>query len=222
MEIGDRLVLVFGQHFGEDLVDAELGAHRVGDLASVAGDHHHADAQGVESIDRFFGFGPDLIFEREGTDDLSTADDMEHRGTACPPLGGAGRDRVRLDEAALAQQRRPADGDRFAVDVRLDAAAGDRAKVGGLRHDDAAFRGRGHDGPGERVLAVGFHRGGEREDLVVTESVADDAGDGVLAGGERAGLVEEHRVDGAHALERESVLDQGCRHGRRCRLTPRW
>ena len=37
---------------------------------------------------------------------------------------------------------------------------------------------------------------------------AGDAGDGMFAGGEGAGLVEQHGVDRAHPFEREAVLDE--------------
>ena len=71
-----------------------------------------------------------------------------------------------------------------------------------------------HDGPGERVLAVGLDGGGEAQDVAVADAGAGDAGDGVVALGERAGLVEQHGVDRAHPLEGEPVLHQDAGPGR--------
>ena len=102
----------------------------------------------------------------------------------------------------------PADRDQLSVDGRFDAATGDRPETRGERHGQPAFVGGGDDGSGQRVLAVGFDRGREREHLVFGQTVADDSGHDVMAGRERAGLVEQHGVDGAHALERKPVLDQ--------------
>ena len=74
---------------------------------------------------------------------------------------------------------------------------------------EAALLGGGHDGPGQRVLGVGFGAGGEGEHLVLAVAGGGlDGGDGGLALGEGAGLVEQHGVDGAHRLQREPVLDQ--------------
>ena len=49
LEVGDRAVLVFGEDLGEHLVDAELAADGVGDLAGVAGDHHDRDPERCSS-----------------------------------------------------------------------------------------------------------------------------------------------------------------------------
>ena len=59
------------------------------------------------------------------------------------------------------------------------------------------------------MLAGRFGGGREGEQLVLG-ATADglDAGQGGLAPGEGAGLVEQHGVHGAHLLEREAVLDQ--------------
>ena len=40
LQLGDLGRLVLGEHLGEHLVDAEVAADGLGDLAGVAGDHH--------------------------------------------------------------------------------------------------------------------------------------------------------------------------------------
>ena len=67
---------------------------------------------------------------------------------------------------ALAQQQRgTADRDRMTVDGRFDAPSRDRPEAGGWR--DRPRSGGGDDRPGERVLAVGLDRAGERKKLGV-------------------------------------------------------
>ena len=70
------------------------------------------------------------------------------------------------------------------------------------------------------MLGVAFHAGGEREHPVGVTVDGGEVGHDVLAGGQRAGLVEQHGVDRAHLLEREAVLHENavlCRFGRRQR-----
>src|SRR5699024_1399283 len=84
----------------------------------------------------------------------------------------------------------------------------------GRLEGEALLLGGGDYGPGERVLAVGLGRGGQGEHLVGVQVAGRfDAGDGGLALGQGAGLVEEHRIDLAHGLQREAVLDQDAAAG---------
>ena len=70
LQLGDRLVLVLGEHLGEHLVDAEVAADGVGDLAGVAGDHRHRRRPcALQLVDGLAGLGADLVLERERADD---------------------------------------------------------------------------------------------------------------------------------------------------------
>ena len=51
LELAHPGMLVLGQDLGQDLVDAQVGRHRPGDLASVASDHRYPDPELVELID---------------------------------------------------------------------------------------------------------------------------------------------------------------------------
>ena len=64
------------------------------------------------------------------------------------------------------------------------------------------------DGTGQWVLAVGLGRRRQPEQRLLVASDRDDRGHDVLAAGERPGLVEEHCIDVAHSLQRQTVLDQ--------------
>ena len=103
-------VLVLRQHLGEHLVDAELGADRVGDLPRVAGDHRHAYAAPVQPVDRLARLGADLVLERERAGDLPVAHDVQHRRAARPPAVDRAvelRRRLERRARAAAPARRP-------------------------------------------------------------------------------------------------------------------
>ena len=124
MQGGDRLVLVFGEDLGEDLVDAELAADGVGDLPGVAGDHRHVDPDPAEVVDGLSGLGSDLVLEGERSDHLVIVEQVQHCGATLLPR----RDRI-LQLAwdidfSVAQQRGATDRIAGAVDGRLDTASG--------------------------------------------------------------------------------------------------
>ncbi len=214
LQLGDLGVLVLGEDLGHDLVDAELAAdgsatwraspviittrlprRRSSATASLASGRISSSRASAPTIS-------------------SPSDEVENGRAALLPLLGTAAAALGLGERPLPQQGRPADGVALAVDGRLDAPAGDRAEPGGAGDAVAALLGRGHDRPGQRVLAVGFHAAGQPQHLVVVEPDAGDAGDGMLALGQRAGLVEEDGVDGAHPLQGQPVLDQDAGPGR--------
>ena len=77
------------------------------------------------------------------------------------------------------------------------------------RRRDALLLGRGDDGDGERMLAGPLDAGGQAQDLGLREALRrHDGRDGRLALGQRAGLVDDERVDLLHVLQRLGVLDQ--------------
>ena len=189
----------------EDPVDAQLGADGVRDGFGVAGDHDHLDTQLVQGIDGFTGLGADLVGELEPADDFSVPGHVQDdRALATPRVR-----RVDLAGTDVLEQTGTADTDLRTVDGRGDTDRRGRGKPGRLRQGQVLVLRGANDGPSERVLTVGLGRRGDREHLVSVQ-VTDrfHGGDGGLALGEGAGLVEQHGVDGAHALEREPVLHQ--------------
>ena len=74
--------------------------------------------------------------------------------------------------------------------------------------------GAGRDRPGDGVLGGVLQGAGQPQDLVgVLAGAGDDIEQGHLPGGDRAGLVEQHGVDGAGALEHLGSLDQDAELG---------
>ena len=58
------------------------------------------------------------------------------------------------------------------------------------------------------MLGVGLDRSGDAEQFGGVPVDDGDVGDGVLAGRQGAGLVEQDGVDGAHPFQSEAVLDE--------------
>ena len=109
----------------------------------------------------------------------------------------------------LVEQVGAADGDLGVLDPGPRPGAGQRDEVGGPRHVDGAARGRGDDGPRDRVLAAGLDGGGGPQRLVLGQPAGGGHVDeGHLAGGDGAGLVEHDGVDAPGVLEHVGALDQ--------------
>ncbi len=94
--------------------------------------------------------------------------------------------------------------------VAVTPTAGDDVKSAADGHREVPAPCGLDDGACQRVFGVGLRGGGERQHLVLGAAVpiASDRGDGGLALGQGAGLVEQHRPDRAHALQRHPVLDE--------------
>ena len=82
-----------------------------------------------------------------------------------------------------------------------------RIEVGGLDHLDVPSPGAGDDRLTQRVLRTGFCRGSESQNLVLVEGVEHDhVGEGRLASGDGAGLVQHHGVDPMGGLQGDAIL----------------
>ena len=125
-----------------------------------------------------------------------------------PQLVGRRRERADVD-AVLAQEGRVAEHDLLALDRAERALAGRRVEVAHRRRGDAALLRGVDDGERERMLAGALDAGREAQDLGLGEALRrDDRRHRRLALGQRAGLVDDERVDLLHALQRLGVLDQ--------------
>ena len=104
---------------------------------------------------------------------------------------------------------RAADQNFRAVDFRLHAATGGFGKILRLGQRHAGFARQIGERLGGRMVAVFFGGGGEQQQFGGL-GVADrrEAADGELAGRERAGLVEDERVDLRGEFDVGDVLDQ--------------
>ena len=84
-----------------------------------------------------------------------------------------------------------------------------RIEIAHRRKREIALGRRGDDGCRQRMLAAALDAGGEPQHFVFVEARrGHDGHDLRLAFGQRAGLVDDERVDLLHALQRLGILDQ--------------
>ena len=128
LQVGDRAVLVRGQHLGEDLVDAGRKP-RSAATASATGRASpviitiFSTPCARSSVDRLPGLGPDLVLERERADHSGrpspSAQQVQHGRAAGRPVVRSRRQVGGHGRRQLPQQGRTADGVRGAVDDGL-------------------------------------------------------------------------------------------------------
>ena len=190
----DRAVLVLGQYFGEDLVDVQLGRDRFGDRSGIAGDHHHLRADRVQRVDRLARLRTHFVVSADRPDHR-IVDEHVQDGRASAPTNRT-CSASRLGDSTSRSSAGPPTAT-VRPSTSLDPDSG---RPGSLWRPArrATGRRRRPDGPGHRVLAVGLDCGGEREHRRSASPSARSRRSRVLAPGQRAGLVEQHRVDGAH------------------------
>ena len=217
LELADLVGLVLREDLGEDAVDADGPADRVGGPAVVAGDHHDLEAELPEGGDGGARVGLDRIGDRDDPGDPIVEGDEDGRlafvrETRRLVLERGGLDARRLEEDALAHE------DPASAESGPDPVAGDRLEA--RRHE------RGETAPGravddrrcQRVLRVAFGGGRQGEDRVDLEpGRRHDVGDGRLAERDRARLVEDDRVELLGRLERVARADQDPVGGRQAR-----
>jgi len=75
---------VLRQDLGEHLVDAQLVADALCDLAGVAGDHRHVDAHLAQLGHGLARLGPDLVLESHRADDLIVGQVQDRRAAGLP------------------------------------------------------------------------------------------------------------------------------------------
>ena len=105
----------------------------------------------VEVADRFARLGPDLVFERERTEDLCVSNEEEHGGTAGGPFGHPWLKLQRNAAIAVAKEGGPTHRVPRAVHGGLDTSTRHRSKVRG-RELAAVVSGRGDDRAREGML----------------------------------------------------------------------
>ena len=95
------------------------------------------------------------------------------------------------------------------LDLADHALARRRVEFRGVGEREPLLRRSGDDGGGQRMLAASFEAGGEPQQCVRIEARRRaDGGHARLAFGQRAGLVDDQRVDLLEPLQRLGVLDQ--------------
>ena len=205
---------------------------RVGGTPRVAGHEPDLDARAVSSRDRVGGLGLDRV----GDDDQARGRAVDRDGDGGPAAGGRGLDgvveRARSTPPPATRRRLPTSTvRRRVVDDASDAATDDRLEV----DDRARSRARRASALGRRSPRRADARCRARADAgevehgpLVDAGRGDDLGHPRPAERQRAGLVEDDRVDAVGGLERLAAADQdaglgpaaGADHDRRRRRQP--
>ena len=215
LDLLDLARLVLGAHSREVPIDPQFPGDRSRHSLSITGDHDDLDTDPVQRFDSFARLRADLVGQLEPTDHGSVDQDVQDDRPVGPPTVG------NLELRLLGEREQVGTSDLHlrAADPSLDTGRGRRREVRRCGQCEVPLLRGADDGLGQGVLTVELGRGSQRQDLVGFE-----AGDGLdrchdrLATRQGAGLVEQHRIDGAHAFERQPVLDQqsatGCALGR--------
>ena len=211
----DELHLVLRETFGDDLGDADLLRHAVGDRFAVTADHGDATDAGLpKSGDGLGGLGAGLVLKTDPADALGVAGDEEQ--------AEAGRfvEIDRLDkitgDTVVAEPGGAADQDAGALKTGADAAAGGLAEFGDRGQWNTRFTGQLDEGARGGVVGELFRAGAEAKQLGgggVTQRI--QAADHELAGGEGAGLVEDEGGDAGSGFEIGDVFHQDAEAGGR-------
>ena len=208
MQLGDEIELLFRPQAGADLVDAELGRHRLGGGGVVAGGHDDLEPELMQRLHRLGGALLDRIGDGDETGKLAVVGQHHHRlAIAAAALRGV-REGRNVDAGAL-HQARVAEEDRAAVEAALDTLPGDRVEVGGLAGLQAFLFGAAEYRLGKGMLAPRLQRGRQAQHLVLLEAGRGfDPGQGRLAFGQGSGLVDDERVDRSEPLQCRGIAHQ--------------
>ena len=187
---------------------ADFRSDARGDDVTVAAHHRDAaDARIFQICQRFFRFGARLILHPDPADALAVARD-KNQTPAFRLVQVHGFLKARVNAVVL-EPLRAANENFRAVDLRLHAATGGFGKIFRLGERNSGFARECGKRFRRRMVAVFFGGRGEQQKFGGLR-VADrrEAADGELAGRERAGLVEDERVDLRGEFDVRDVLDQ--------------
>ena len=194
-----------GQHLGHDLIDAELLCDRLGRDAAVAGQHDDPDALGAQRGERLCGARLDRVGDGEETRRPAVERD-QHDALSLPPQLVGARGECRRVDAERRHQRGVADRDPPAVDHAVRAFAGLAAEFGRRGEGEAALL-----APATIAAASGCSLARSRlaarrsSSSSATAPSARPPSQAGLAFGQRAGLVDDQRVDLFQQFERFGV-----------------
>ena len=177
--------LVGRLHVGAHIVDPQTRGDGGTGHTIIAGDHHETQAVLLQQPDSFGGRRANRVGDGDQTRGAIVHRHEQDGLPFLPPRVGASGERARID-APRPQHLEVAEVDACASDARGHAAARRRREILGAWHRNRTRHRRFDDRRGDRMLAASLES----------------------SFGERAGLVDDQRVDAAEELERFGVLDQ--------------
>ena len=159
--------------------------------------------------DGFTGFGSNLVFNCESSEQPTLSERIENRLPVRRPCGCQFFNFRRHRYLGLGHQARSADFDTRAFHERLRSSTRKRLEIRGCQSGQASAPGFGDDCFGERMFGVGFDSGGARNQIVFGRArCRRDSRHGRRTACQGSGLVENDHVQIAGTFECESVLNQ--------------
>ena len=214
--VADIGQLVLRRGLGDEIVDAGLRRDRRRRDGVVAGDHHRADAHAAQLREPLLDVRLHDVLQMDDADDPSALGEAERRSARARdaldggvegrdfgrrPAAGAGHEAANCVDGALA--------DLAIADIRAGKTRRRRernevrARLRLFRDGDAiALAGEGEDGAALRgLIGEACFDGEPRGFLLGDAGNRDDLGRHAIAEGDRAGLIEQQRVDVAGRLD---------------------
>ena len=163
----------------------------------------------MEAVDRLARFPTDLVLSRQGAEQATVGDDVQHRPAISRPAIGRRPERFRHAQPGIGEQAWTADLHVAPINHRSRTHAGASLEASRHRYLDSSVVCRPCDRPCQRMLRVRLDRCGQRQQrrLLRTGRCAH-AGNHRGPAGQGACLVEDHEVHVPRALERHPISHQ--------------
>ena len=192
LQLLDDGLLALGQHPGNHLVHPGLSANGLGGALVVAGQHHHADAHISQLPDGLRAVLLDGICYRDNAQQTASAAKEEGSLTLRSQRSSLRLQRSR-DSDLCANKCSAAAKDLLALQLGGKAVARQGGKIGNRGQLQLLFLRIGQHCPRQWVLTAALQRGCQREQLGLGHAHSGQkVGDGRLAAGDSAGLVQRH------------------------------
>ncbi|EXI73898.1 MAG: hypothetical protein AW07_02035 [Candidatus Accumulibacter sp. SK-11] len=178
-----------------------------GDGGDVTGGHHGLDAEAMQQCDCLARAGTRLVGDCQQCDETAVEGDEDRR-----PALVSERRRLRQAggtvDAGLREQRRVADQHRMVLADGTHTAPGYRLELAAFCRRDHLCRAPGSDRPAQEVLGASLRsRNDCQQPAPVDGGGREEIGEHRSAFGDRAGLVEDDRVQPGSAFQCLAVSD---------------
>ena len=192
MQLPDDGLFALRQYPGNHLVHTGLPANGFGGALVVAGQHHHADAHIPQLPDGLRAILLDGISYRDNAQQTTCAAKEQGRLTLRSQCGRLRLQRSR-DSDLCANKCSAAAKDLLTLQLGGKAVARQGSKIGNRGQLQLLFLRIGQHCPRQWVLTAALQRGCQREQLGLGHAHSGQkVGDGRLAAGDGAGLVQRH------------------------------
>ena len=208
LKLADDGFLAVRQNARDDLIDARLSADGVCGALVVASQHHDPDAHILQFADGAGTVLFDGISHSDHTQQTARTAEVKRRLALVGKrrslffqCGGNGDFRFNKGRIAAVNLH--------AVQLCGQTVSGQSRKIGDFRRVDVCRLGVGENGLGQRVLALAFERGGQRQKLVFADTLCgQDVGHLGFAAGDGSGLIQRNDLRAARRFQRSCRLEQ--------------